>query len=141
MTDFARSLLRDLVQKALGIVFAWIGIHILAIPQDVKNAVTNWAVLTVTAVLLLIWTTIVRWLETRQGTTKLDGYLRVIAKLVMFGVKGLPVYVLPKEPDPVPKEIPPVASTQQPTMLMPTYTQPAPPTPTVFPGGQPIHPA
>ncbi|HEY6021595.1 MAG TPA: hypothetical protein VIY48_17530 [Candidatus Paceibacterota bacterium] len=136
MTDFARSLLRDLVQKALGIVFAWIGIHILAIPQDVKNAVTNWAVLTVTAVLLLIWTTIVRWLETRQGATKLDGYLRVIAKLVMFGVKGLPVYVLPKEPEPVPQEIPSANAAQQ-TMIIPTYT---PPTPTVFPGGQPIHP-
>lgn len=136
MSDFAKSLLRDLVQKLMGIVFAWIGVHILAVPPSVKDAVTNWAVLTVTALLLLVWTTITRWLETREGKTKLDGYLRAAGRIAMMGVKGVPVYVSP-EPTPTVEVVPPapVASTADQTMVMPIVR-----TPTVLPSGDPIHP-
>lgn len=138
MSDYLRSLLRDLVRKLLGIVFAWIAVHFVVLPNSVKSSVENWAVLAITALFLVIWTTIVRALETRQGSQPLDGWLRALGRILMLGVKGLPVYVLPPE-KPKAQEIPvaPVAPLAEQTMVIPTV--PPLPTPTVLPSGDPIH--
>lgn len=98
MPSFVQSLLRDAVQKLLGIVFAWVGVHFIAIPEDEKKAITNWAVLGATALLLLIWTALVRFLESRNGNSQLDAYCRAIGRVLMLGIKTTPVYVTPTPP-------------------------------------------
>lgn len=137
MSDYAKSLVRDLAQKAVGMLFVWLGIHVLAVPRSVKDAVANWAVLALTSLLLFAWTALVRWLETRPGTTSMDGYLRAAGKILMLGAKGLPFYPEPEKPAPQPiPSVPQVPAADQ-TMILPRYT---PPTPTVLPSGDSLHP-
>lgn len=100
MSSLAKSILRDAVQKLLGIVFAWIGVHFINIPQHDKDAITNWAVLAVTAGLLLVWTTAVRWLESRHGTSQFDAICRALGRILMLGIGSVPVYVSPTPPAP-----------------------------------------
>lgn len=102
MSDFAASLIRDFVQKLLGMIFAWVGVHYVAIPPDVKKAVTNWAVLAVTAGALLLWTALVRWLETAQGASQQAVYRRALGRALMLGVKTTPAYTPPPPPVPAP---------------------------------------
>ena len=100
MSSLAKSILRDAVQKLLGIVFAWVGVHFVAIPQHDKDAITNWAVLAMTAGLLLVWTAAVRWLESRHGNNAFDAACRALGRILMLGIASTPVYVKPTPPAP-----------------------------------------
>lgn len=114
MSDLAKSILRDFVQKVLGVVFAWVGVHFIAIPSADKDAITNWAVLAVISVALLIWTSAVRWLESRKGTGQLDVACRALGRILMFGIKTTPQYTdtTPLPPaSPIVVELPPPSTT------------------------------
>lgn len=100
MPDVVQSILRDFVQKILGIVFVWTAAHAVDLPAGDKAAITNWAVLGLTALLLLIWTAAVRWLESRKGNSQFDVYCRAIGRVLMLGIKTTPVYVAPTPPAP-----------------------------------------
>jgi hypothetical protein len=76
---WALSILREIVQKGLGIVALWLAAHGL----DLPDAVTNWVVLTTVAIGVVAWTAVVRFLETRQ-----NGAARLLAKLLMLGLSG-----------------------------------------------------
>ncbi len=139
MSDYAKSLIRDAVQKILGIIFAWMAVHALAVPNSVKDSVTNWAVLFVAAFLLWLWTAITRWLESQKGDDKLHSYLRAAGRILMLGVKMFPVYITPTPPVIVkPIQEAPLASDA--TMILPTVPTPVvPPTSGVLPNGDPMH--
>jgi hypothetical protein len=83
MKDFLVSLLREFAQKGVGIAVVWLVAHGI----DVPEAVTNWVVLTIVTVGLLIWTAVVRFLETRDSA-----FARAIARLLMLGIKAKPAY-------------------------------------------------
>lgn len=100
MSGLAQSILRDAVQKLLGVAFAWIAVHFVAIPEADKAAITNWAVLGGSALLLLVWTALVRFLESRTGTSQFDTYCRAIGRVLMLGIKTTPVYSAPTPPAP-----------------------------------------
>lgn len=76
---WALSVLRELVQKGLGIVALWLAAHGL----DLPDAVTNWVVLTTVALGVVAWTAAVRFLETRQ-----NGAARLLGKILMLGLSG-----------------------------------------------------
>lgn len=104
MTDFATAILRDFVKKSLGIVFAWVGVHFIAIPEHDRAAITNWAVLGVTAGFMFVYTVIVHWLESRTGNNPFATACRVMGRVLMFGIKARPTYVTPAQtpaPEPV----------------------------------------
>jgi hypothetical protein len=133
MSAFATSLLRSLAQKALGVLFVWVGVHVIAVPEHVRSAVTDWAVLLVTTLLLFVWTSVVRWLETRRGDSPFDVYARALARILMLGIKSTPMYYTPPptlKPVPVPELV-------QPSWPQPV-SPPEPPTTTVGPGGNPL---
>lgn len=92
MSDFAVAVLRDFVIKAIGIVFAWIGVHFIAIPEHDKAAITNWAVLAATAGFMFVWSAVVHFLETRTGNGTFAVLCRALARLLMFGIKLKPTY-------------------------------------------------
>jgi hypothetical protein len=100
VTDFAKAVIRDFVKKVLGIVFAWLAVNIIAIPQADKDAVTNWVVLTVTAGFMFVWAVVVHWLETRTGNNPFAVACRALARLLMLGISFRPTY--PGKPVPVP---------------------------------------
>lgn len=86
MKAFGTSLIREVVQKGVGIVVVWIAAHGFAVP----DAVSNWVVLTIVAGGVVVWTAIVRFLETREG-----GAWKLLAKILMLGASGkgkTPVY-------------------------------------------------
>ena len=107
MSDFAVAVLRDFIIKALGIVFAWVGVHFVAIPEHDKAAITNWAVLTATAGLMLVWSIVVHFLESRTGNNPFAVLCRALGRLLMFGIKLKPSYArpVPPAPEPVPAPI------------------------------------
>jgi hypothetical protein len=76
---FALSVVRELVQKGLGIVALWLLAHGIELPE----AVTNWVVLTVVALAVVVWTAVVRFLETRTSPAA-----RLLGKILMLGVSG-----------------------------------------------------
>lgn len=76
---FAMSVVRELVQKGLGIVALWLAAHGLELPE----AVSNWVVLTVVALAVVVWTAIVRFLETRTSPAA-----RLLGKILMLGFSG-----------------------------------------------------
>lgn len=98
MSDFATAVLRSFVQKLLGLVFTWVGVHFVAIPAHDKAAITNWAVLTVTAGFLFVYEVVAHWLETRTGTSPLTVAFRALARILMLGIKARPTYVTPAPP-------------------------------------------
>ncbi len=103
MSDFATAVLRNFVIKLLAVVFTWVGVHFVAIPAHDKAAVTNWAVLAVTAGFMFVYTVVVHWLETRAGNGTLAVGCRALARVLMLGIKARPTYVtppLPAEPEP-----------------------------------------
>lgn len=91
MKDFLVSILREFAQKGVGVVAVWLVAHGI----DVPEAVTNWVVLTVVTVGLLLWTAVIRFLETRDSA-----FARGLARLLMLGIGSKPVYP-PKEPEAV----------------------------------------
>ena len=67
------------------------------------NALTRllrWAVLAVVALLFTTWTSIVRSLEERKGSSAFDTWCRAVGRIMMLGVGSTPVY--PKPPAPTP---------------------------------------
>lgn len=110
MSAYAQSVLRDAVQKLLGVVFAWLAVHVIDIPQHDKAAITNWAVLGVTSAALLVWTAAVRFLESRTGTSQFDAACRALGRVLMLGIKTTPTYSSPEPPEPVVTELPPPAA-------------------------------
>jgi hypothetical protein len=76
---WALSVLREVVQKGLGIVALWLAAHGLQLP----DAVTNWVVLTTVALGVVAWTAVVRFLETRQNAAA-----RMLGKILMLGLSG-----------------------------------------------------
>lgn len=92
MNDLVTSLLREFVQKGVGVVALWLAGHGL----DVPTSVTDWAVLTGIAAGLWLWTAVVRFLETRPADTATGRLARKVARWLMLGIKAKPVY----EPDP-----------------------------------------
>jgi hypothetical protein len=134
MSAFATSLLRSLAQKVLGMLFVWVGVHFIAVPEHVRSAVTDWAVLLVTTLLLFVWTSAVRWLETRRGDTPFDVYARALARILMLGIKSKPFYFDTSKPAKLldsskPNEV---------VLAPPAVSPPEPPTTTVDPGGNPL---
>jgi hypothetical protein len=89
MNDFLTSVLREFAQKGVGVAVLWLVAHGIEVP----DAVTNWAVLTIVTVGLLIWTAVVRFLETRDSA-----FARGLARLLMLGIGSKPVYQKPVEP-------------------------------------------
>lgn len=87
---FVMSILRDLVQKGIGIVALWLLAHGVELP----DAVTNWVVLTTVALGVVAWTAVVRFLETRKSSAA-----RALAEVLMLGL-GAPAYPTP-EPEAV----------------------------------------
>lgn len=76
---FVLSIVRELVQKGVAIVALWLLAHGIELPE----AVSNWVVLTTVALAVVIWTAVVRFLETRQS-----GIARKLAKILMLGASG-----------------------------------------------------
>lgn len=91
MNDFIKSAVREIAQKGVGIAVVWLVAHGL----DVPAAVSNWVVLTLVAGGVVLWTIVVRFLETRDS-----GVLRGLARLLMLGIGTKPVYP-PTEPEAV----------------------------------------
>jgi hypothetical protein len=86
MKDLLISIVRDAVQKGVGIVAVWLLAHGI----DLPDAVSNWVVLTTVAVAVVAWTAVVRFLETRQSPAA-----KLLAKILMLGLSGKgkqPVY-------------------------------------------------
>lgn len=100
MSDLIQSIMRDFVQKLLGIAFVWTVAHGINLPESDKAAITNWAILGMTALLLLVWTTLVRWLESRKGTSQFDSTARALGRVLMLGIKTTPSYTAPAAPAP-----------------------------------------
>jgi len=105
MSDFVTSLVRDIVQKLFGVVFAYFAVHGFNVPSATKDSVDNWAVLGVTAGLLWLWTAITRALEERKGSSKFDQMCRVIGRFFMLGVGSTPTYPAPPVVD-TPADVP-----------------------------------
>jgi hypothetical protein len=103
MTDFATAVLRNFVIKLLAVVFTWVGVHFIAIPEADKAAITNWAVLAVAAGLMFVYTVVIHWLETRAGNGTFAVACRAVARILMLGIKARPTYLRPApEPQPAP---------------------------------------
>lgn len=88
MSDFLKSLLRELAQKLVGVVAVWLVAHGI----DVPDAVTNWAILALVAGGLVVWTALVRFLETRDEYSALGRAARGLARLLMLGIGSKPTY-------------------------------------------------
>lgn len=91
MPEFVISIVRDFAQKGVGIVVLWLVAHGI----DVPAAVTDWAILALVSAGLLLWTAVVRFLETRDNAVA-----RGLARVLMLGIGTKPVYP-PKEPEAV----------------------------------------
>jgi hypothetical protein len=91
MSDLFKSLLREFAQKLVGIVAVWLIAHGLPVPA----AVTDWTVLAIVTVGLVLWTALVRWFETRYGNTAFARILRGLGRLLMLGIGTKPTYVQP----------------------------------------------
>lgn len=89
MSDWLKSLLREVAQKLVGIAVVWLAAHGLPVPQ----AVTDWTILALVTAGLVLWTAIVRFLETRYGTSAFAGFLRKVAQFLMLGIQAKPTYV------------------------------------------------
>lgn len=96
MSDLVKSILRELVQKGVGIVVLWAAAHGLPVPE----AVSSWVVLTLVAGGVALWTIVVRFLETRAEGTALGSFARGLAQLLMLGIKAKPTYP-PETPEAV----------------------------------------
>ena len=88
MSDFLKSLLRELAQKLVGVGALWLVAHGIEVP----DAVTNWVILALVAGGLVAWTTAVRFLETRDEYTVFGRAARGLARLLMLGIKSTPSY-------------------------------------------------
>lgn len=91
MKEFLTSILRDFAQKFVGIGALWLVAH----GVDVPAAVTDWTVLAIVSAGLLLWTAVVRFLETRDSAAA-----RGLARVLMLGIGTRPVYP-PAEPEAV----------------------------------------
>jgi hypothetical protein len=96
MNDFLKSALREAAQKLVGIVAVWVVAHGVPVP----DAVTNWAVLTLIAGGVALWTIAVRFLETRTNPVA-----RFLARMLMLGIGSTPTYAKPVEPAPKPEPV------------------------------------
>lgn len=83
MSDFLKSVVRELAQKGVGIVAVWLVAHGI----DVPDAVSNWAILALVGGGVALWTIIVRFLETRDNS-----FARGLARLLMLGIGSKPTY-------------------------------------------------
>lgn len=88
MSDFVTSLVREFVQKGVGVVALWLAAHGLNLPKSV----TDWATLTGIAAGLWVWAAIVRYLETRSSTTAFGRFANWLGRLLMLGVTAKPNY-------------------------------------------------
>lgn len=86
MNPFVASVLRELAQKGVGLVALWLVAHGLPVP----SAVTDWAVLAIIGGGVAVWTTVVRFLETRNSRVA-----QFIARLLMLGIQAKPSYAKP----------------------------------------------
>lgn len=83
MKSLGTSIIRELVQKGVGVVVVWLVAH----GVDVPDAVGNWVVLTLVAGGVALWTIVVRFLETRQSRVA-----KLLARVLMLGIGKTPVY-------------------------------------------------
>lgn len=88
MSDLVTSLIREFVQKAVGVVALWLVAHGISLPQSV----TDWATLTAIGAGLWVWTALVRWLETRSAATAGGRFANWLARILMLGVTAKPTY-------------------------------------------------
>jgi len=97
MQDWIISALRQLALKLVGgaaiWLTAWFAAHGLDIP--IPPAVVNGTVVAIVAGGLLVWTVIVRWLESRPGNGLPARAARRLARWLMLGIAVKPVYLGP----------------------------------------------
>lgn len=90
MSNFATSLMRSIAQVIVGFVVTWFAARGLDIPENVEN----WLLGALVAGGILLWTALVRWLETRQGNGQFPVLARRLAGILMLGTGvNQPAYV------------------------------------------------
>lgn len=89
MTNFVTSVLRTLAQTVVGYLVTQLAARGLDVPEQVQT----WAGGAIFAGGILLWTLIVRWLETRKGTGAVATAARRLARILMLGIGARPVYV------------------------------------------------
>lgn len=88
MTNFLTSILRTLAQVLVGYLITWFAARGLDVPDQVRD----WALTAIVAGGILIWTALIRWLETRKGAGAVATACRRLAAILMLGL-ARPVYV------------------------------------------------
>lgn len=92
MTNYVTSILRTFAQILVGYLVTWLAARGLDVPENVRD----WVLGAIVAGGILVWTAIVRWLETQQGDGSFAIAARRVARLLMLGIGSKqPAYVPP----------------------------------------------
>lgn len=82
------SILRTAAQAIVGGAASWLAAHAVAWPEADRERLIGVMVLAG----IVVWTAVVRWLETRDNAVA-----RMLGRILMFGLQDQPVYVKPNE--------------------------------------------
>jgi len=88
MSDWMKSIVREIAQKLVGTVALWL----VAPGVDVPKEVTDWAILALVGGALVVWTAVVRFLETRDPATAGGKLAHLLARILMLGIATKPTY-------------------------------------------------
>lgn len=82
------SILRTGAQVIVGGAASWLTAHAITWPEADRERLISVAVLAG----IVVWTSVVRWLETRDSA-----FLRFLGRVLMLGLQDQPVYLKPAE--------------------------------------------